>query len=568
MMAAADLASPQKPDWLSPSEEVEWYKSQYASLEQELLEFQTFSKELETELERELKTLEKEVEGHERNIDNLRKKNEGLKYEVDEWKTKFKSSKEEANHVQNQLQKEITELREKNRTAQIRIREMEVSNDDFERNERIVKSSLDDLESKYNMAIERNAMNESEIQTLEQEREELRIEVQRHKDELAELKVEAELSEEKYRMARRGTSNPRFQSPMPDAPTTPTSVSPTPRLSRATPSADFSSPTPPSPPISETSTSSSRIPTPHKDLLLTPKASHYRKSLQKGGVPKKTPSMANLSDSARKKLIGNAAVAAKNSNIPGPNSKSLTQIRGLIGQMQRLEKRVQTARSKMPPPASKTPPRRMSPHLGSSAFMPPNSITMRRGIKRPGSTTSSVASGSIEERFGSLTRNFAGQMAEAMNGTATPSSRPSSRTSSRQSYSTAGQGLSRPSSRASTSNVSHIPVPEYSLPVSKPRSSIGGLNDDIFAIPRRGLTRAESGTHSRAVSTSGSSAIPRRKSMQTVHGGAGSMSGSYRRVSGGLSSGGLSDTSDKSAPPVPPMPPMMRRKKLSGVGDA
>ncbi|KAK6348387.1 NADH:ubiquinone oxidoreductase [Orbilia javanica] len=539
MMAAADLASPQKPDWLSPSEEVEWYKSQYASLEQELLEFQTFSKELETELERELKTLEKEVEGHERNTDNLRKKNEGLKYEVDEWKTKFKASKEEANHVQNQLQKEITELREKNRTAQIRIREMEVSNDDFERNERIVKSSLDDLEYKYNVAIERNVMNESEIQMLEQEREELRIEVQRFKDELAELKVEAELSEEKYRMARRGTSNPRFQSPMPDAPTTPTSVSPTPRLSRATPSADFSSPTPPSPPISESSTSGSRIPTPHKDHLMTPKASHYRRGLPKG-TPKKTPSMANLSDSARKKLIGNAAVAAKTSNIPGPNSKSLTQIRGLIGQMQRLEKRVQTARSKMPPPTAKTPPRRMSPHLGSSAFLPPTSINMnlRRNIKRPGSTTSSVTSTSIDERFGSLTRSFAGQITEAISRTETPSSRPSSRTSSRQSYSTAGQGISRPSSRASTSNISHIPLPEYSsLPVPKSRTSLGGLNDDIFTTPRRGLTRAESGTHSRAVSTSGGSAIPRRKS-------------------------------DKNVPPVPPMPPMMRRKKLSGVGDA
>ncbi|KAF3087753.1 NADH:ubiquinone oxidoreductase [Orbilia oligospora] len=565
MMAAADLASPQKPDWLSPSEEVEWYKSQYASLEQELLEFQTFSKELETELERELKTLEKEVEGHERNINTLRKKNEGLKYEVDEWKTKFKSSKEEANHVQNQLQKEITELREKNRTAQIRIREMEVSNDDFERNERIVKSSLDDLESKYNMAIERNVMNESEIQMLEQEREELRIELQRFKDELAELKVEAELSEEKYRMARRGTSNPRFQSPMPDAPTTPTSVSPTPRLSRATPSADFSSPTPPSPPISETSTSGSRIPTPHKDHLMTPKASHYRRGLPKG-TPKKTPSMANLSDSARKKLIGNAAVAAKNnSNIPGPNSKSLTQIRGLIGQMQRLEKRVQTARSKMPPPAAKTPPRRMSPHLGSSAFLPPSSINLRRNIKKPGSTTSSVTSTSIDERFGSLSRSFASHMVEAITRTDTPSSRPSSRTSSRQSYSTAGQGISRPSSRASTSNVSHIPVPEYSLPASKPRSSIGGLNDDIFATPRRGLTRTESGAHSRAVSTSGGSAIPRRKSMQTIHGGAGSMSASYRRVSGGLNSLNLTD---KNAPPVPPVPPTMRRKKLSGVGDA
>ncbi|KAF3906266.1 hypothetical protein ABW20_dc0102597 [Dactylellina cionopaga] len=555
-MADVDFASsPRKPDWLNPEEELEWYKDQNANMEQELIEFQGFSRELEKELEKELEMQEKVQE-------DLRKKNEGLKYEVDEWKTKFKASKEEANHVQGQLQKEITELREKYRTSQIKIREMECSNDDFERNERIVKSSLDDLESKYNMAIERNAMNESEIITLEQGREELRIEVQRLKDELAELKVEAELSQEKYLMARQGTSNPRFQSPMPEGPTTPTSVSPTPKRSRGTPNADFSSPTPPSPPISETSTSSSRIPTPH-DHLLTPRPSHY-KTLPK----KKTPSIANLSSAQQRRLTG--TVAPSNSGIPVSNSKSLTQIRGLIGQMQRLEKRVQTARSKMPPPVQRTPPRRSSPHLGNAGYVPPMSVTLRRG-KRPSSTASSVTSPSVDDRYNSMSRTFGGHMAEAMNGTGTPSSRPSSRTSSRLSFSTTGQSISRPSSRASTSGVSQIPVPEYSQPVSKPvskpRSSIGGLSDDIFATPRRGLPRAESGSGTvRAVSgtpLANGSAIPRRKSMQTVHGGVGSMSSSYRRVSNNV----FEDSENNKMMP-PPMPPILRRKKLNNVGEA
>ncbi|EWC46955.1 hypothetical protein DRE_03717 [Drechslerella stenobrocha 248] len=545
-MADVEFASsPRKAEYASPEEEIEWYKSQYASMEQELIEFQTFSRELEKELERELEMQEKSQA-------EMRKKNEGLKYEVEEWKTKFKTSKEEANIVQTQLQKEITELREKYRTAQIKIREMEVSTDDFERQERIVKSSLDDLESKYNMAIERNAMNESEIQTLELEREDLRIDAQRLKDELAELKVEAELSQEKYLMAKQGVANPRFQSPMPEAPTTPTSVSPTPTRPRApTTPTDFSSPTPPSPPISETSASSSRIPTPH-DHLITPRPSHYKPASRK-----KAPSVTSLNGSARK------ATGPVGSGIPIANSKSLTQIRGLIGQMQRLEQRVQSARSKMPPPMQRTPPRRASPHLGNMGYVPPLSVTMRQK-KRPSSTASSVTSASVDDRFGSMSRSFAGQMVEAMNGQA--SSRPSSRasTSSRLSFSTTGQSISRPSSRASVGGggMSQIPVPDYISPTTKPRSSIGGLGDDIFATPRRGtLTRAESGTV-RAVSgiVTPGSAIPRRKSMQTVHGGAGSMMGT-RRISGVI-------IDDAESPGRMMPPPMARRKKLNGVGEA
>ncbi|KAF3938282.1 hypothetical protein ABW19_dt0207043 [Dactylella cylindrospora] len=537
-----------KPDNMTLEQELEYWKKQYASVDADLIDFQKTSQELE-------KSLEQELEGQEKVHQDLRRKNEGLKYEVDEWKTKFKASKEEANSVQTQLQKEITELREKFRSSQIKIREMEVSNDDFERQERIAKSSLDDLESKYNMAIERNAMNESEIQNLEQEREELRIELQRLKDEMAELKVEAELSHEKYLMAKQGSSNPRFQSPMPEGPSTPTSVSPTPKRARApTTPTDFSSPTPPSPPISETSTSSSRIPTP-ADQLMTPRPSHYR------SLPKKTPSAINLNGSHRRGT-SSAATITTSSGIPIPNSKSLTQIRGLIGQMQRLEQRVQSARSKMPPPTQRTPPRRNSPHYNGYDGRLPTGVTIRSQKKRPSSTASSVTSASVDDRFGSISRSFAGQMAEAMNGQ--PSSRPSSRasTSSRLSFSTGAQSLSRPSSRASTSGVSQIPVPDFKSPPTKPRSSIGGLNDDIFATPRRNtLTRAESGTI-RAVSgatPNTGSAIPRRKSMQTVGGGAGSMVSGSRRISNGI----LEEPERKMGPP-----PLVRKPKLNAFGEA
>ena len=61
------------------AEELAFYKSQVATLESELNEFQASSRELEAELEKELEASEKQHR-------NLRDKNESLRYEVEEWK--------------------------------------------------------------------------------------------------------------------------------------------------------------------------------------------------------------------------------------------------------------------------------------------------------------------------------------------------------------------------------------------------------------------------------------------------------------------------------------------------
>lgn len=63
----------------SKDEALSFYKTQYEQLEAELADFQASSRELETELE-------KDVEEAEKRERQLREKVEALGYEVDEWK--------------------------------------------------------------------------------------------------------------------------------------------------------------------------------------------------------------------------------------------------------------------------------------------------------------------------------------------------------------------------------------------------------------------------------------------------------------------------------------------------
>ncbi|CAK7563844.1 MAG: NADH:ubiquinone oxidoreductase [Sporothrix epigloea] len=77
-----------------------------------------------------------------------------------------------------------------------------------------------------------------------------------------------------------------------------------------------------------------------------------------------------------------------------PSSNSLSHIRSLTAQMQRLEARVQSARSKLPAPIG-TPPR-ASPHTlsgGGSSSGLPSTVTIRSRKRTVGSAASSVVSG-------------------------------------------------------------------------------------------------------------------------------------------------------------------------------
>ncbi|KAB8201988.1 NUDE protein [Aspergillus parasiticus] len=527
-MPSADDSTSSRPNGTSSSrDELAYYKKQYEQLEAELADFQSSSRELEAELE-------KDIEASEKRERQLKEKVDNLRYEVDEWKTKYKQSKSEANTAQNTLQKEITTLRDANRTLQLKLRDIEVANDDYERQARHTTSSLEDLESKYNMAIERSVLLEEEIKIGEKERENLRIENQHLRTELSELKVESEIVQEKLRNAESHGGRRRKPAPLHRTPSTPQ----TPEIFDRSPgpstvsSPIFATPpmktsliaataTPPSPPISESSTSM------RKSINATPgfprqkasgsesyssrslhsfprqkasgsesyssrslhgsrtqKLSHAhsratssahsngrstssatsRASLSKPSpsLSKPSPSLSRPSPSFSKSTNNNNSTRSSGM----PKSGSLYQIRGLIGKMQKLEERVQSAKSKLPAPSDS--PSRVSSRSGSIVSESPvaSTITVRREPRKrlSGSSFSSSIHGDGVSSYVSTSR---------------PSfnSRPSSRTSYSSSFSHSTHPSIAPSTRPeSRQSRTKTPLGHYSTnPITesrRPRSSL------------------------------------------------------------------------------------------------
>ncbi|KAF2276299.1 uncharacterized protein EI97DRAFT_419281 [Westerdykella ornata] len=499
-MTADDApSSPPSSGWGSMKEELEYYKTQYETLEAELQEFQASSRELEAELE-------KDVEESEKRERRLQEKVEALGFEVEEWKTKYKQSKTEANNAQNTLQKEITALREAQRSLQLKLRDIEVQNDDFERQARNTTSSLEDLESKYNVAIERSVLLEEEIKIGEQEREALRIENQRLRDELSDLRIEAEIVQEKLRIAeetieqhhQRKTSqlvadgSLRPRSPVSDTATSATTLSSPTTASTPPHSKPDMLPvdsTPPSPPLSETSNARPVPATPMPlrkgsiayDPSSTPKPGLYQTQSRTGAtrhsrkpslpmsakgssLGRTTPSIRTTAPAPRGSRPSGAGGAATSGNLP--RSGSLYQIRGLIGKMQKLEERVHSARSKLPAPA-RTPPR-ASPRIGSALGSAiPSTVTVRSTRKRASGSTASSVTGH-DTGVSRLSFGVSGQRQPS-------SSRPSSRASMTSQPAALQQ---RPGSRSST----RTPLGHYSSSsisgvegrIPRPRSSMSG----------------------------------------------------------------------------------------------
>ncbi|OWO99036.1 hypothetical protein B2J93_6613 [Marssonina coronariae] len=491
-------------DVSTPEQALAYYKAQYEQLEHELAEFQASSQELEAELE-------KDVEAAEKRERALQEKAESLGFEVDEWKTKYKQSKAEANSAQNTLQKEITTLRDTTWSLQLRLRDIEVQNDDFERQARNTSSSLEDLESKYNVAIERAVMMEEEIKVGEQEREHLRIETQRLRDELSDLRIEAEIMQDKLR--KRHVTNLATNVTAPNSPSlgdSPTSVGSSPMMSTPPDAKSISTVdgisdglTPPSPPISDASGSArqalktplnppkSKLKLPSGDSSTTPKPTAARYS--SGNLrSSRGPSSAAPSSTSRMRNATPAVIRKAKSKAPAtrglPNSTSLTHIRSLTAQMQRLEQRVQSARSKLPAPIN-TPPRaspRNDPAAGHHYM--PASVTIR-SRKRMGGSTISSTSAADEDTPQPSTKHVARLSTSGISrlsfgplpGREGPDSRPSSRASVN-SYVRADRPLSRseiarPGSRTSMSGA-RTPLGHYSQSSTaesrRPRSSLGG----------------------------------------------------------------------------------------------
>ncbi|GAB7359776.1 hypothetical protein MBLNU230_g6947t1 [Neophaeotheca triangularis] len=461
-------------------QELDYYKKQYEQLESDLADFQASSKELEEQLE-------KDVDVAEKNERKLKEQVEKLGFEVDEWKGKHKQSKIEANNAHNSLQKEITGMRESNRGLQMRLRDIEVSNDDYERQARNTTSSLEDLENKLNQSIERGVMLDEELKIGEQERESLRIECQRLRDEHGDLKVENEITVEKLRLAEEtieklravgrkpgsmAVENLRGRSPVgSDAsgvtPSSPTASTPP---TKSESSALSETQTPPSPPLSDVAANGKlppRTPLAAKRKSLVPDASATPRAGPLGPRAPPNHSRAPSVNSTRgqsdaKSMKPPTSKPSRPASRPSihpvdslPRSDSLYQIRGLIGRMQKIEERVHSARSKLPPPKDGTP--RSSPHATSSLGNNiPASVTLRRSSKRPSATPSAVSSlvnGDDEpssDRLAPTSSRRDSHIERLSYGLPRPTSSASERPSS-------ALGVDRPSSRAAGSRMSERP---------------------------------------------------------------------------------------------------------------
>lgn len=507
------MSSPLRPD-ADLKEQLDWYKTQYAQLETDLADFQASSKDLEEQLE-------KDVEVAEKNERKWKEQVEKLKFEVDEWKMKHKQAKTEANTAHNALQKEITTMRETARTLQLRLRDTEVMNDDYERQARNTETSLEDMETKYNASIERGVLFEETIRQSEQEREALRIETQRLRDDLSDLKVENEITLEKLRLAegtieglrsRKPSSlaveSLRTRSPASEAsgmtPLSPTASTPPPKSDTAS-----DTHTPPSPPLSDVTPSSKpeyKTPVPvarRKQLQpesATPRPSMYGPRVGHSRGPSVTSTMSAstaTSDAKGMRPPGKLRMPSRASNVPDklPRSESLYQIRGLIGRMQKIEERVQNARSKLPTPG--TP--RGSPRTGSAPGNNiPSSVTVRRSSKRPSvnRVPSMVDDGSsIAEESSDAGARPVSHVKRLSYGIPRPTSQATSRSDMPERPPSALDrpasvaAASRPSSRASMSSQSNRPpsrsgartdqghypgTTASTTSMGRPRSSLGG----------------------------------------------------------------------------------------------
>ncbi|KAK3712283.1 NADH:ubiquinone oxidoreductase [Vermiconidia calcicola] len=465
------MSSPMRPG-ATVQEELEYYKKQYEQLETDLADFQASSKELEEQLER-------DIEAAEKNERKLKEQVEKVKFEAEEWKTKHQQAKTEANKAQNALQKEITTLRDSNRTMQLKLRDIEVMNDDYERQARNTESSLEDMESKHNVAIERSVLMEDELKNGEQEREGLRIETQRLRDELGDLKVESEITLGRLRQADDTIERLRSRKPSPLAveslrarsPGSEASgiTAPSPTASTPPPKSDSVSDalTPPSPPLSDTPVHAKvdpKTPVPRSrrslilDAGLTPRPGlqaprtqpeHARGPSTTSSVSAITPDLKAMKPPAKPRQV------SRESSIGVPNlprSDSLYQIRNLRGRMQKIEERVQSARSKLPPQSKNRTPKGSPSTRSELGDALPASVTTRRSIKRPSSNLGSQVDGLSDVPPETASRRES-QVKRLSFGIPRPgsvaSNRPASVASNRP-----GSGLDRPPSAAAVSRPS------------------------------------------------------------------------------------------------------------------
>jgi len=174
------------PTFSSSAEEAEYWKKQAEAHQKaakeatkELEEFQEGSRELEAELEAQLE----QAESKNKELKSLSNK---LQMENENLRDKLEQCSREYHHQISELETELSEIKGIKEKLHKYVRELEQQNDDLERAKRSTLASLEDFEGRLNIAIERNAFLESELD----EKETLKGVVQRLKDETRDLRQE------------------------------------------------------------------------------------------------------------------------------------------------------------------------------------------------------------------------------------------------------------------------------------------------------------------------------------------------------------------------------------------
>ncbi|CAD0098526.1 unnamed protein product [Aureobasidium mustum] len=490
-------------------------------------------------------------------------------------------------------------MRETNRTLQLKLRDIEVDNDDYERQARNTTSSLEELESKYNVAIERGVLMEEEMRAGEQEREDLRIQTQRLRDELSDLRIEADITREKLRLSESGARRYRDLTPVrrpsglnTRSPTSSRTAASSPTVSTPPPvrseiSTLSDTPTPPSPPLSDASGNpmSKMLPPPKKNPLVQESTSTPRANLNvntlKPARHSRGPSYATTTTpSGKRRTTLQSRPSVGSEGVP--RSSSLYQIKGLIGRMQKIEERVHSVRSKLPPPSANTPRGAVtpkgSPRIGAltgGSFMS-NSVTVRNRNKRTSNSTSSSTRQedshlppptprSTSSSLHVKTLSFGGQRPHPLERSST----------SITSTSTVNRDLSRPSSRANNvaetgsfarppSRSSNGPYGQSQTTVlpSRPRTSMGGT----FASSQRSRVHRQSNSLSEARDTE-EIATPTIKRTVTAIGGSGIPTPGLKRQSGGGFGNSVSGRRSSLAPSQQSQHSDKSSRKLSDLGE-
>ncbi|XP_018398151.1 PREDICTED: nuclear distribution protein nudE-like 1-A isoform X2 [Cyphomyrmex costatus] len=175
------------PEFLSKDDEIQYWMDfanqllqRKDDVERELEEFQENSQMLEKELETSLEQAEKTNR-------ELRQRNTRLATEVEQLRTRLDQQSTDCAMFQGKAQ----DLQQQHEHLLKYIRELEQKNDDLERAHRINRVTEEEIEAKFNLAIEKNALLESELD----EKEGLKVIVQRLMDEVRDLKQEIQVHE-------------------------------------------------------------------------------------------------------------------------------------------------------------------------------------------------------------------------------------------------------------------------------------------------------------------------------------------------------------------------------------